>query len=442
MRILLCGAQGFIGRHISASLRASGHELIQGVRKTSAMSSTTELGIDFNHDTDVHLWQTRLQTLNIDIVINAVGILSETWDQRYDTVHQQTPIALFEAADRLALRGIVHISALGADDANNAVTHANLNSTPQQLTAYLQSKRKADAYLSTLSCPHLIVRPSLIVGDDGASSQFFRVLASLPIIALPANGEQALQPVHIDDICLAISNWITQLEQSNTPPRHTLLRAVGPQQMSYRTMLAHYRHAMALGAAYWISIPLWCMRLTARIATYLPQKVFTPDTLIMLEQGNTADVSQFAKALHQTPKSAENWFAQNQGQQLASTAISVWENRLFRWVLALLWLASGIIPLFFYPHENSFALLAPFGLHGGAAMLTLIAASGADILLGIASIFYPCRRLWAAQIGLVLLYSALISFFLPEFLFHPFAPVLKNLPVLAILFSLLARDTK
>lgn len=439
MRILLCGANGFIGRHISAALRSSGHELIHGVRQTQSAAPNTELGIDFDQDTDVKLWLSRLQSLNIDLVINAVGILSETKSQRFHTVHQQTPIALFEAANQLALMGIIHVSALGPDD---AASHPDSLSKTNQLTPYLQSKRETDAFLSTLSCPHLIVRPSLIVGDDGASSQFFRVMSSLPVIGLPGKGEQQLQPVHIDDICRAISNWITQLEQTETPPHHTLLRAVGPNQMSYRTMLEHYRNAMGLGKALWIPIPQWSMRLAASIATHLPQKVFTPDTLIMLEQGNIADASELTSTLHRAPTSAKNWFTENQSQQLASTAISVWENCLFRWVLALLWLASGIIPLFFYPHESSYALLAPFGLHGEMAVFTLIGASCTDIVLGIATLFYPSKRLWAAQIGLVIVYSALISFFLPEFLFHPFAPVLKNLPVLAILFSLLARGTK
>lgn len=439
MRILLCGANGFIGRHISTSLRSSGHEVIHGVRRAQTESPTTELSIDFDQDTDVNLWLSRLKTLNIDLVINAVGILNETKNQCFLTVHQKTPIALFEAANQLALRGIVQVSALGPDD---AVVHSEARSQPQKLTPYLQSKRNADAYLSTLSCPHLILRPSLLVGEDGASSQFFRVLASLPVIGLPGNGQQQLQPVHIDDVCLAISHWIAQIEQENALSHHTLLCAVGPQQMSYQAMLQHYRDAMALGKATWISIPSWSMRLAARIAVYLPQKVFSPDTLTMLEQGNIADVSAFTTQLKKPPKSAEDWFAKTNSLSLSSTAISVWEGLLFRSVLAVLWLASGIIPLFFYPVEKSYALLAAFSLQGNWAGLTLVAASCADMALGVATLFFPSKRLWFLQIGLVIVYSALISFFLPEFLLHPFAPVLKNLPVLAILFSLLARSTK
>lgn len=437
MRILVCGAHGFVGRHLSATLSSMGHKLIHGVRHARTDSKFEEISINYQEDTDPELWRTRLANLKIDLVINAVGILNESKQQSFLNIHQKTPIALFQAAHQLGLRGLIQISALGPDDAATPPS----SSAPLQLTDYLTTKRQTDTFVATLGTPHLIIRPSLIVGDDGASSQFFRLLASLPIIGLPGDGEQQLQPVHIDDICAAVCHWLNTIEQADAP-QHTRLSAVGPEPMSYRKMLAHYRQAMGLGAALWIKIPLWCMHLFAQLAVYLPQRVFSPETLTMLAQGSVADPRPLSALIKRQPRAAEHWFDPAQSQALACTAISLWENQIFRAVLALLWLASGIIPLFFYPHESSFALLAPLGLHGEMALVTLIGASCIDILLGLATLLYPSKRLWIAQILLVILYSALISFFLPEFLWHPFAPILKNLPVLAILFSLLARERK
>jgi hypothetical protein len=63
-----------------------------------------------------------------------------------------------------------------------------------------------------------------------------------------------------------------------------------------------------------------------------------------------------------------------------------------------------------------------------------------DGALGIACIVRPRRALWLAQGVLVLGYSVTIAARLPEYLWHPFGPLLKNLPILAILFILFAEE--
>jgi hypothetical protein len=46
------------------------------------------------------------------------------------------------------------------------------------------------------------------------------------------------------------------------------------------------------------------------------------------------------------------------------------------------------------------------------------------------------RLVWQVQFLLVLVYTAIITLRLPEFLAHPFGPIVKNLPILAILWLL------
>ena len=44
--------------------------------------------------------------------------------------------------------------------------------------------------------------------------------------------------------------------------------------------------------------------------------------------------------------------------------------------------------------------------------------------------------MWWAQIALILAYTAIITWHLPEFWAHPYGPVLKNVPILAALLLL------
>ena len=440
MRILLCGAHGFIGRHLCRTLLDSGHEVIRGVHRFSDDTSAQgrELLIDFTKDTSTTIWEKRLAALDkIDIIINAVGILTQNKHTHFTALHRDAPIALFRAACDAGVHGILQISALGADD--NLIN--DRPATQNALSAYMQTKREADNYLSQLPCPHLILRPSLIVGLDGASSKLFRSLASLPIIALPGNGGQQLQPVHIKDLCLSVTKWLAQVSLG-TVERHQIIRAVGPSAMSYRDMLVHYRQAMGLTPAKFIHIPMPLMRLSASLAVCLPQKVFAPETLQMLEQGSIADNAAFTKLLDQEPKGANDWFDHQEASAIAAAAITAWSTILFRLVLAFLWISTSIISVGFYPLEDSARLLAQVGISAQYASTILWLASGLDLILGILCLSHPSRRLWVFQSILILTYSAIISVCLPEFLTHPFAPILKNIPILAILFVMIASDKK
>ncbi len=52
------------------------------------------------------------------------------------------------------------------------------------------------------------------------------------------------------------------------------------------------------------------------------------------------------------------------------------------------------------------------------------------------AVFQPRARLpvlWAVQAATVAAYSLIIAFALPQMWLHPFAPLVKNLPILALL---------
>jgi hypothetical protein len=110
--------------------------------------------------------------------------------------------------------------------------------------------------------------------------------------------------------------------------------------------------------------------------------------------------------------------------------------RLVRFTLAALWLMTGAVSLGLYPLGDSLDLLSRVHLHASHALSALYLASALDILLGLLTLFHPGPLLWKAQGLLVLAYTVIISLFLPEFWLHPFGPILKNLPVLALLWLL------
>lgn len=420
MNIFLCGANGFIGRHLEQALSAAGHHVVRGVRTPR---SGSDIAIDYVHDTCVEAWLPRLVAM--DAVINAVGILNEEGQSTFNALHRDAPTALFDACLQAKVRHVVQISALGGEQ------------QAECLTPYLRSKREADAHLMGLPLDWTILRPSLIVGADGESSRVFRTLASMPVIGLPGKGAQELQPVHIDDVCVAVVNIL-----ASSAPGRQVINAVGPEAMTYKKMLEHYRHAMALATPLYLPIPMTLVHFFARLTSKLPQHLLSEDTLIMLEQGNTADPAPFQQKVGRLLKGPDQWFSAMPPDMLRMEASWRWIRPVFQLTLALVWIVTGILSMGIYPVEDSYALLAQVGLQGAFASVALYGAALLDIGLGIATLVRPGRWLWRMQIAIMAGYTVIISFFLPEFWLHPFGPILKNLPILALLIALDATEGK
>lgn len=110
--------------------------------------------------------------------------------------------------------------------------------------------------------------------------------------------------------------------------------------------------------------------------------------------------------------------------------------KLIRYTLATVWLVTGVLSLGIFPQRESMSLLESVGLHGTAALLALYGSASLDILLGILTLIRPLPMLWRAQAALVVAYSVVIAFCLPSYWLHPFGPVLKNLPILLLLWLL------
>ncbi|MDD4930170.1 MAG: DoxX-like family protein [Gallionella sp.] len=110
--------------------------------------------------------------------------------------------------------------------------------------------------------------------------------------------------------------------------------------------------------------------------------------------------------------------------------------KLVRYTLALVWLVTGALSLGIYPQQQSLQLLERVGLRGDMALIALYGAAALDVALGWLTLAWPAPWLWKTQAALVIAYSLVIALYLPEFWLHPFGPLLKNLPILLLLWLL------
>jgi len=113
MRILLTGAQGFLGRHLLAALHGRGHQVVACARQIPKESKRTSVQwqqVEFGKHRSAKAWLPYLQ--DIDVVINTVGIIRECGGQSFKVIHEQAPKALFDACEQAGVGRLVHVSAL------------------------------------------------------------------------------------------------------------------------------------------------------------------------------------------------------------------------------------------------------------------------------------------------------------------------------------------
>jgi len=424
MRILVMGASGFIGRHLVPVLHAQGHSIICGGRRamtsvgerrrTTAKSCDSLVHADFTKDRTEEAWLPRLR--GVDAVINAVGIFREHGAQTFEALHVEGPCALFDACARGGVRRVIQISALGADD--------------EATTAFHISKRRADRHLATLPLAWTVVQPSLVYGAGGESAKLFSVLASLPWIPLPGRGDQQVQPIHIDDVTRGIAALLADESSARE-----VLPFVGPEPMALRDFLAELREAMGLGRAHFLPAPMTLVRGAARVGG--SRSLLDNDALAMLARGNVGDASDITRLLGERPRPVREFVTASEAPSLRSQAQLAWLLPLARISIALVWIVTGIVSLGLFPTESSYALLARTGVPPSLAPFALYSAATLDLALGIGTLVLRRRRLlWLAQIALILVYTVIITVRLPEFWLHPYGPILKNLPMLAMLYLL------
>lgn len=423
--ILVTGASGFIGSHLVVALAAAGHRIVCATRRGQLEdirdpkeSQLTYIAADFTRDFDMEIWKKRLA--GIDVVINAVGILREHGSQTFQALHDLAPRALFAACEAASVK-VVQISALGADENARSQYHLSKKAADDALLAPRNKGNKS-----------VVVQPSLVYGPGGTSAQLFNLIASLPVIPLPGSGDQRIQPIHIDDLTQAV---VMLVETDRYLGQRVPL--VGPESITFRDYLGELRHLMGLGPARFLPVPAGLVEFSARIGQQLGKGLLDLETWQMLQRGSIANPARTCALLGRNPRPVREFASQWEVKALRLSALLGWLQIVLRVSLAAVWFVAGAVSMGIYPVEESYVLLARVGITGSFAPIALYGAAAMDIAFGFGTLFLRNRRLlWIAQVTLIGVYMVAITLFLPEFWLHPFGPLIKNLPILAVILLL------
>lgn len=198
--ILVLGGSGFIGSRLIAKLSAAGRRLQVVTRRYEDARHLILLPTVNLIEADINKPGVLPGLLGgVDAIVNLVGELHGGRGQPYGPGFAQAnveiPRMLVDAARAAGVRRIVHLSAMGVNEADPAALPS----------MYLRSKAAGEQVIrGAREIDWTIFRPSVVFGPEDRFTQLFaRMARYLPIIPV-ARGDAQIQPVWVGDVARAI----------------------------------------------------------------------------------------------------------------------------------------------------------------------------------------------------------------------------------------------
>ncbi|MBK26851.1 MAG: hypothetical protein CME70_22810 [Halobacteriovorax sp.] len=181
MKILITGATGFVGSHLSDLLHRSGHEVYSLVRSPDKAKEFDVKGTLIRgslNSTKSHDWVAELP-IDLDAVVHAAGIVHSFEDRSFYTVNTESTRQLIEDLSfKYTKLKFILISSLAA--AGPSKRYQTEDQVPEPVSVYGKSKLAAERILTNeapKSWQKSIIRPPMVIGPrDPAVLDVFKMV--------------------------------------------------------------------------------------------------------------------------------------------------------------------------------------------------------------------------------------------------------------------------
>jgi nucleoside-diphosphate-sugar epimerase len=161
-KLLITGATGFVGQHITPALAERGHRVVAVVRRPGVFGPTVNQVL-VQDITSVD-WMSLLQ--GIDVVIHLAAIAhrgNDVAEDMYDKVNRQVTASLAEATATAGVR-LIFMSSVAAQSPPSSDQVLSENDVCLPAGGYGRSKLNAEIDIAASGGQYVILRPTLIYG--------------------------------------------------------------------------------------------------------------------------------------------------------------------------------------------------------------------------------------------------------------------------------------
>lgn len=260
--ILVTGANGFVGRHVTRALAQNGVRVRAMVRTARGAAALDGAACELVRGDVTDPASLRAAARGVRTIVHLVAIVEGT-PATFERVMAAGTGNLVEAARESDVRRIVLMSALGTG--------------PNAIVPYFRAKWAAEQAVGGSGIDHVVLRPSFVFGSDGgALPRFVRIARLFPLTPVIGPGTQRLQPIWIDDVVRAVRLAVDG-EGSNGP-----VELGGPDPVTWSDFWRRLKSALGTRRPS-IHVPFWLARGPAAMFERIPPALLTLDQLRMLE---------------------------------------------------------------------------------------------------------------------------------------------------------------
>ena len=218
------GGSGFVGRNVVRELAKRGWRVRVAVRRPHLAQFLRPMGavgqVQLVQANVRHMPSVKAALEGADAVVNLVGILSQSGPQRFDTVQAGGAATVSKLAAEAGISNFVQVSAIGADEGS--------------ASDYARTKAEAENAVREAIPPAVIVRPSIIFGqEDGFFNRFASMAMMSPALPAIGGGHTKYQPIYVDDVADAICEAV-----ASTSHAGKTYELGGPKTYSFKELLA------------------------------------------------------------------------------------------------------------------------------------------------------------------------------------------------------------
>ena len=269
-QVTVFGGSGFLGRHTVRAPAKAGWRIKVACRHPNRAFFLRPLGqvgqIGFVKCDITDPDQVALALQGSQAAVNLPGILFPR-GQSFEAVHAVGAGHVAEAAARLGISRLVHVSAIGADSESDS--------------HYAQTKAEGEKRVRAALPAAVILRPSIVFGPE---DQFFNRFAALarisPVLPLIGGGHTRFQPVFVGDVATAIA---TGLESPAAEGKTYELG--GPTVYSFRELMEIVLRETGRRRLL-VPLPFALASFKAFFLQLAPKPLLTPDQVRLLRHDN------------------------------------------------------------------------------------------------------------------------------------------------------------
>jgi len=243
MKILLTGANGYIGMRLLPILLQNGHEVVCVVRAADRLSvdnATREqiniIEFDFLEDNDVKLPQ------DLDVAYYLIHSMSGSTTD-FDELEAKSARNFLKLIEKTNIKQVIYLSGIVNQD---------------NLSKHLKSRKNVENILRDSTFKLTVLRAGIIVGSGSASFEILRDLCEkLPFMITPKWVNTKCQPIAIRDVVFYLTSVINKKECFGES-----FDISGPDILSYKEMMRNYAEVRNLPLTI-INVPVMTPKLSS-----------------------------------------------------------------------------------------------------------------------------------------------------------------------------------